>query len=278
MNSDCESLMSRQEKQNELSDEDENPDINTGFVTLTKSLRNYQEKQIEISDDDESLDIDTGFVMDVMNRSWDQYYPNISRDRLSREVCLQKAIKNDTQFYNEEIKNHLITFGDDYPVYCRGKINDEYFVYRVVIHAALTNNLSGPHYVSIEDQSPFWVHSLTALRKKFLGFTDFVSFERSSFITWFTTEDLTPVRLKMIRQNIKVKMDILPTLIFTSPSHSYSYSNNHIHRQNSNTLSPRSQLQIKRMLFNIKQIHHRDGVYLPKLYFQFVCAFLAINY
>lgn len=241
-----------------------------------ESLTSHQEKLNE-SDDDESVDINPQFVMDVMNRSWDDYYPNISRDKLSREVCLQKAIKNNPQFYDEEIKNHQITFGKDYPIYCRGKINDEYFVYRVEIHAALTNNLSGPHYVSIENNPPFWVHSLTALRKKFLGFNDFVSFERSSFITWFTTENLTPVRLKMIRQNIKMRMDELPTNIFTSPTHSYNYSNNHIHRTSSNELSPRSELQIKRMLFNIKQIYHRDGVFMPKIYFQIVYAILNVK-
>lgn len=243
-----------------------------------ENLMNHNHERQSESDDDESVNIDPAFVMSVMSKMWNDYYPNISRDQLSREICLQKAIKNNPEFYNEEIKNHPITFGSEYPVYCRGKINDDYYVYRIEIHAALTNNLSGPHYVSIEDNSPFWVHSLTALRKKFLGFHDFVSFERSSFLTWFTTEELTPIRLKMIRQNIKMNLDISPTKIFTSPTHSYSYTNNHIHRTIHNKeLSPRSALQIKRMLFNIKQIHHRDGVYLPRLYFQIVEAILNIK-
>lgn len=212
---------------------------------------------------DEELEFeDPDYVQWLLDKMWYDKYGNITRDELSRELCLQKAIKNDPDFYNANVECLKITLGESYPVYCRGKINDKYHVFKVNIFAALTNNLSGPHYVSIEGKPPLWVHSLTALRKRFLNFDDFVSFERSSFIT-FEGEELIPVRLKMLRYNVSINTMLTPSIIFTSPNTYYEFNNSNYQKQTSSELSPRSAMQIQRMMFSIKQIYHRDHVPLP---------------
>ena len=234
-----------------------NDTMNCDSRTLTdpnQHLDEIHDEELEFEDPD--------YVQWMLDKMWSDKYGNITRDQLSRQLCLQKAIKNDTDFYSENVEALKITLGEEYPVYCRGKINDVYHVYRVYILGALTNNLSGPHLVSIEDNSPFWVHSLTALRKKFLQFEDFVSFERSSFIT-FEAAELTPVRLKMLRYNINISICQTPGKIYTAPDLHYEFNNTHHQKQTSTELSPRSAMQIQRMMFNIKQIYHRDHVPIP---------------
>jgi hypothetical protein len=216
----------------------------------------------------ESVETDSDYEVDVeswewvLNNSWTQQHGNITRDALSRDVVLQKAIKNDPTFYEEYLSWYVIDFGDAFPIYCRGIQNNEYAVIMIKIYAAVYNNLSGPHLVSIEGGERFWVHSLTALRKKFLHFEDFVSFERSSFITYNTRTALVPVRLKMIRQIVKINTSLVPCIIYTEPSRHYTY-----HTQPAKpllqNLSPRSVLQLQRLLFQIKQVYHRDGIQAP---------------
>lgn len=224
----------------------------------------------EASDNENNEPGDELTLQDVVNSMWNRMHPGITRDELSRQVCLERAIKNSPEFYEARISWRKITFGRKFPIYCRGKINDEYVVYRIYIHAALDNNLSGPHLISIEDHEPFWVHSLTALRKKFFKFEDFVSFERSSFITIHNgVSDLIAVRIKMIRQNILLPTNIIPSRVYTSRTHYYMYTNHTVEKVNTHNLSPRSEQQIKRMMFNIKQIYFRDGVEIP--------SFLQLN-
>lgn len=208
-----------------------------------------------MTDEDKS---DLQWVLDTM---WVQKYGNISRDELSRQICLHKAIKNDTEIYDQHLKDQTIELGYNYEVYCRGKINDRYQVFKINILGAVSNNLSGPHLVSIEDKEPFWVHSLTALRKKFLHFEDFVSFERSSFIT-YECDVLRCIRIKMIRQNIIIPEVPQPEIVYNQPQKFYYYTPQHV-KESSHELSARSILQINRMLFQIQQIYYRDDVPLP---------------
>ena len=73
----------------------------------------------------------------------------------------------------------------------------------------------------------------------------------------------------MIRQNIQLPTHIIPSRVYTSNSHYYMYHNHTVEKINTDKLSPRSEQQIKRMMFNIKQIYYRDGVELP--------SFLQLN-
>jgi hypothetical protein len=73
-------------------------------------------------------------------------------------------------------------------------LSKEYFLIR--IHGALYEPFVGPHYVQIGDETPFWVHSLTAFRREFFGLTDKLSFERSVFVGLSNGE---VVRLKIAR-------------------------------------------------------------------------------
>lgn len=198
----------------------------------------------------------------VFIKMWHQKYGEITREELSRQLCLNKAIKNDTDLFESWISWRVITLGDHYEVYCRGKINDEYVVYKINIYAAVTNNLSGPHLISIENGERFWVHSLTAMRKKFLNFEDFVSFERSSFVT-FECNTLVPIRIKMLRQIIQIPIHEIPEKIYTQPGKFYFYSAQEA-KKASTELSLRSVNQINRLLFSIKQVYFRDGVDIPE--------------
>jgi hypothetical protein len=220
----------------------------------------YIENAETSSNDEYQVDVDSWEW--TFNRSWVEQHGNVSRDELSREVVLQRAIKNDPTFYEEYLSWYLIDFGDAFPIYCRGIHNGEYAVIMIKIYAAVCNNLSGPHLVSIENGERFWVHSLTALRKKFLQFEDFVSFERSSFITYNTREALVPVRLKMIRQIVKIDTSLIPQIIYTEPSKHYIYQSQPA-KPSLQNLSPRSVLQLQRLLFQIKQVYYRDGIQVP---------------
>jgi hypothetical protein len=201
---------------------------------------------------------DWGWIFDKM---WHDKYGSITRDQLSRQICLEKTIKNDTSLYEENLSWRIIDLKMNYPVYCRGLVNGEYVVYRIHILGGVKPNLSGPHYIQIEDDPPFWVHSLTALRKKFLKFEDFVSFERSSFVT-FEFDYLTAIRLKMIRQILRIDLLTPTEMIYISPEKMYSY-NSHCMQPSHKSLSPRSEHQIERLVFNIKQIYYRDLHILP---------------
>ena len=66
----------------------------------------------------------------------------------------------------------------------------------IKIYGALYEPFAGPHFVQIENQPPFWVHSLTAFRREFFGITDKLSFERSVFVCLSNGE---VVRLKIAR-------------------------------------------------------------------------------
>jgi hypothetical protein len=217
----------------------------------------------ENDDEDLSFLSDDNIVNDIFMRMWSKQYGEITRDQLSRRLCTSKAIKNDPNYYTENISWMTLNMGKAFPVYCRGKINEQYEVFRIYIHAAVTNNLSGPHFISIEEGEPFWVHSLTAMRKKFFHFEDFVSFERSSFLTFHHTGELIPMRVKMLRQNIQVPTNTFPDRVYTQPDKFYFYSPQQV-REHSYELTMRSTQQIERLLFNIRQIYFRDKVQLPE--------------
>ena len=108
--------------------------------------------------------------------------------------------------------------------------NSGYHIMRVKILGCATKPFQGAHYVQIEDTEPFWVHSLTALRKNFLHYKDFVSFERSAFfaLNWFGNDHAGPsvlLRLKLIRHLFDI--EVIPidsgTKIYKSPQGFYHY-------------------------------------------------------
>lgn len=75
------------------------------------------------------------------------------------------------------------------PIQIRGRTLDGNFVFRtMIIHACVKRAFVGPHLVELLDHplglpDRFWVHSLTCIKRKFLGFTDTISFERSAYVT-----------------------------------------------------------------------------------------------
>lgn len=79
----------------------------------------------------------------------------------------------------------------------------------------------GPHYVSIDNQEPFWVISLTALKRKFFDFVDKLSFERS-FLLPMSESDY--IRLKNIRCICTINpAKVLPETfvkVYVNPYHS----------------------------------------------------------
>jgi hypothetical protein len=211
--------------------------------------------------DDDLQDFLGGDLEWFFQKMWHDKYGDITRDQLSRKICLEKTIKNDTTSYEDNLSWRVITLKDHFPVYCRGLVKGEYVVHRIHILGGVKPNLSGPHYIQIEDNPPFWVHSLTALRKKFFNYEDFVSFERSSFIT-FEFDVLTAIRVKMIRQIIRVDPMTPDEMIFITPNKMYSY-NSHLVKPDIKNLSPRSSGQIERLIFNIRQIYYRDKQQMP---------------
>jgi hypothetical protein len=79
----------------------------------------------------------------------------------------------------------------------------EYFI--IKIHGAIYEPFAGPHLVQIGNDSPFWVHSLTAFRREFFGLTDKLSFERSVFVG---LSDGEVVRLKIARPYLYMQHDV----------------------------------------------------------------------
>jgi hypothetical protein len=79
----------------------------------------------------------------------------------------------------------------------------QYFLIRII--GALYEPFVGPHYVQINEEPPFWVHSLTAFRREFFGLTDKLSFERSVFVC---LSDGEVVRLKIARPYLFVQHDV----------------------------------------------------------------------
>lgn len=221
----------------------------------------HQSQLIDTQSEHSEQDSEENDSLDwLFEKIWRDKYGDVTRDELSRLICAEKSIKNDTQEYEENLSWRVVDFGLNFPVFCRGRLNGEYKVVRIHILAATNHRLSGPHYIQIEDNEPFWVHSLTALRKKFFGFDDFVSFERSAFITC-EFNNFTAIRLKMIRQIIKAPIKE-PDYVYTDVNKAYNYFPNHTKR-NERKLTLRSTSQIQRLIFSIKQIYYRDGITPP---------------
>jgi hypothetical protein len=80
----------------------------------------------------------------------------------------------------------------------------QYFLIRII--GALYEPFVGPHYVQINEEPAFWVHSLTAFRREFFGLTDKLSFERSVFVC---LSDGEVVRLKIARPYLFVQHDVV---------------------------------------------------------------------
>ena len=108
----------------------------------------------------------------------------------------------------------------EYEILCIGyRENQKHFArLKILASAPTTKTLQGPHEVILyeSDQTPiqFWVWSLTTLRKKFLKYTDRLSFERSAFLV--IPDQKVLLRLKSIRSLLysqrKIPFHVLKTL------------------------------------------------------------------
>jgi len=158
------------------------------------------------------------------------------------EMCNVKTIKNDLLWVqtlekyilDEKSKNNDTAFLWNDFVYTRGFLtydqNLGYQIFRVKLIGCSSRPFHGAHYIQIEDQEPFWVHSLTALRRHFFKFKDYVSFERSTFypLHWFGRSDPGPsvlLRLKLIRHLFDIpKIDMENgTKIYRTPDCYYTH-------------------------------------------------------
>jgi hypothetical protein len=55
-------------------------------------------------------------------------------------------------------------------------------LFPIAIHACAVTPLNGPQLISISRSAPFWVQSLTAFKKHFIGIEDKLLFERAFYI------------------------------------------------------------------------------------------------
>lgn len=98
-----------------------------------------------------------------------------------------------------ELKNYIVFLR------CRNSQNDFNF-YTIRLHSCVRKPLLGPHLVSVIENDieypPFWVQSLTCLKKKFFDSCDTLSFERSAYIQIDGMEG--PVPLKDVRLLIEL--------------------------------------------------------------------------
>lgn len=112
------------------------------------------------------------------------------------ESIRRKTIKNitHTEFVSQYANSNQCV-NDLILILCGNRYHEKlYFI--IKIFGALYEPFAGPHFVQIGNQTPFWVHSLTAFRREFFGLTDKLSFERSVFVC---LSNGNVVRLKIAR-------------------------------------------------------------------------------
>lgn len=100
--------------------------------------------------------------------------------------------------------------------------------YHIQIIQCMYESFTGPHFVSINGNEPFWVHSLTAFRREFFNFTDKLSFERSVFMCLDNGE---VIRLKIVRSYMQIPVIVVrqtaeypPFLIYKTPSTQFEFA------------------------------------------------------
>lgn len=130
--------------------------------------------------------------------------------------------------------------------------------------------LQGAHQIQLyetpSDFSIFWVYSLSSLRHKLLHFTDYLSFERSTFLILPTKQKL--IRLKCIRSIVQLpttkpqKMHHLPILCgpeiaLCSPARQVTTASTTASVKEK-TITSRTQSQFKKHLEQIYTSYVRD--------------------
>lgn len=122
--------------------------------------------------------------------------PQFWIDRLKR-----KSIRNISHSkWTEKYSGHCNDLARSVLIICGLHRNVRTF-YHIQILQCMYEPFTGPHFVSINGNSPFWVHSLTAFRREFFNFTDKLSFERSVFMCLDNGE---VIRLKIVRSYMKI--------------------------------------------------------------------------
>lgn len=117
-------------------------------------------------------------------------------DRLKRN-----SIRNISHTkWTEKYANHNTDLSQSVLIISGRNRNTRTF-YHIHILYCMYESFTGPHYVSINGNSPFWVHSLTAFRREFFNFTDKLSFERSVFMCLDNGE---VIRLKIVRSYMQI--------------------------------------------------------------------------
>jgi hypothetical protein len=77
--------------------------------------------------------------------------------------------------------------------------------------------LNGPHLVSICGSLPFWVQSLTAFKKHFLGIQDKLSFERSFYVKDLQGQMVRLQNIRFIATLPRKEMDMENDVIYRTP-------------------------------------------------------------
>lgn len=101
--------------------------------------------------------------------------------------------------YKDALQKGLIQAPCDvslYPMMIQGSVDKNVFQISIRIWGCLHTPFHGPHFVSIENSEPFWVQSLTCLKRQFFNFTDRLSFERCIYLI---VSDQIFLRLKNVR-------------------------------------------------------------------------------
>lgn len=139
--------------------------------------------------------------------------PQFWIDRLKR-----KSIRNISHSkWTEKYSGHSTDLSQAVLIICGLHRNVRTF-YHIQIIQCMYEPFTGPHFVSINGNSPFWVHSLTAFRREFFNFTDKLSFERSVFMCLDNGE---VIRLKIVRSYMKIPI-IYQNIPSDFPGHAFN--------------------------------------------------------
>lgn len=139
----------------------------------------------------------------------------------------RNSIRNITHTkWTEKYANHNTDLSQSVLIISGRNRNTRTF-YHIQIHYCMYEPFTGPHYVSINGNSPFWVHSLTAFRREFFNFTDKLSFERSVFMCLDNGE---VIRLKIVRSYMEIPIFIPhaemtgPFCVYKTPSSFFNFA------------------------------------------------------
>ena len=129
-------------------------------------------------------------------------------------LLMKPTIRNESLESCQTYFNNSPVFLNNYDLVCVGQKGDKqkYYVYIQILASHSNLPLNGPHKITaycptLACSHTFWVSSLTTLKKKVFGFTDRLSFERSTYLLLYTHQKI--IRLKNIRGNIHLPCEMV---------------------------------------------------------------------